>query len=70
MAYCCTSISFTRQIVADININDVAWETKGCSGDELTNVCHDDASMNSMWCKIAGKTNDEVMNMVKELPMT
>lgn len=49
----------------DVDIDKVARQTEGYSGDDLTNVCRD-ASLNGMRRKIAGKTRDEIKNMSKE----
>ncbi|CAJ1955162.1 unnamed protein product [Sphenostylis stenocarpa] len=54
-----------RTVAADMKIDEVAKQTEGYSGDDLTNVCRD-ASLNGMRRKIAGKTRDEIKNMSKD----
>ncbi|CAK9174656.1 unnamed protein product [Ilex paraguariensis] len=55
----------TVEVAADVDIDKVARQTEGYSGDDLTNVCRD-ASLNGMRRKIAGKTRDEIKNMSKD----
>ncbi|KAG5537617.1 hypothetical protein RHGRI_024909 [Rhododendron griersonianum] len=55
----------TVEMSTDVDIDKVARQTEGYSGDDLTNVCRD-ASLNGMRRKIAGKTRDEIKNMSKE----
>ncbi|XP_047327410.1 katanin p60 ATPase-containing subunit A1 [Impatiens glandulifera] len=55
----------TVEVSSDVDIDEVARQTEGYSGDDLTNVCRD-ASLNGMRRKIAGKTRDEIKNMSKD----
>ncbi|KAL0319198.1 UNVERIFIED_CONTAM: Katanin p60 ATPase-containing subunit A1 [Sesamum angustifolium] len=55
----------TVEVAPDVDIDEVARQTEGYSGDDLTNVCRD-ASLNGMRRKIAGKTRDEIKNMPKD----
>ncbi|KAL2539339.1 Katanin p60 ATPase-containing subunit A1 [Abeliophyllum distichum] len=60
------SILKTVEIAPDVDIDEVARRTEGCSGDDLTNVCRD-ASLNGMRRKISGKTRDEIKNISKDV---
>uniref|UniRef100_A0A3Q7J8Q7 AAA+ ATPase domain-containing protein n=1 Tax=Solanum lycopersicum TaxID=4081 RepID=A0A3Q7J8Q7_SOLLC len=52
------------ELAPEVDIEQVAQKTKGYSGDDLTNICRD-ASLNGMRQKIAGKTIDEIKNILK-----
>ncbi|KAK6775780.1 hypothetical protein RDI58_026781 [Solanum bulbocastanum] len=47
-----------------VDIEQVAQKIEGNSRDDLTNICRD-ASLNGMRWKIAGKTIDEIKNILK-----
>ncbi|KAJ4757567.1 Katanin p60 ATPase-containing subunit A1 [Rhynchospora pubera] len=53
----------TVEVAGDVNIDELARRTEGYSGDDLTNICRD-ASINHMRQKFAGKTTDEIKNML------
>ncbi|XP_015054804.2 katanin p60 ATPase-containing subunit A1-like [Solanum pennellii] len=61
------------ELASEVDIEQVAQKTEGYSGDDLTNICRD-ASLNGMRQKIAGKTIDEIKNILKsemlKIPVT
>ncbi|KAH0776390.1 hypothetical protein KY290_007801 [Solanum tuberosum] len=61
------------ELAPGVDIEQVAQKTEGYSGDDLTNICRD-ASLNGMRWKIAGKTIDEIKNILKsemlKIPVT
>ncbi|KAK4708515.1 hypothetical protein R3W88_029440 [Solanum pinnatisectum] len=58
------SIEVSFHFSSRVDIEQVAQKTEGNSGDDLTNISRD-ASLNGMRRKVAGKTIDEIKNILK-----